>query len=156
MPKGRTGATAGRLAWPKCDIITNPIRYLIEVSRATSNAFAYWAICYGFRSSSPFYHSFFPYNFDSILYQFDFHNTESGSSPKTSLAIAYSVFLELSTAHRDNRPIQELYKIMRTIGTSSPPWRRSYVIHILPVAAPRSSGRPEISNVYFSSSCTFT
>lgn len=38
---------------------------------------------------------------------------------------------------------------MRTIGTSSPPWRRSYVLHILPVAVPRSSRRPEISNVYF-------
>jgi len=38
---------------------------------------------------------------------------------------------------------------MRTLGTSSPPWRRSYVLHILPVAVPRSSRRPEISNVYF-------
>lgn len=89
--------------------------------------------------SSPFSHSFFL----SLEFRFNIN------SNKTSLAIAYSVFQELSTAHRDNRPIQEFYTIMRTIGTSSPPWRRSSVLHILPVAVPRSSRGPEISNVYF-------
>lgn len=88
-------------------------------------------------------------SFLSLEFIFNIH------SNKTSLAIAYSVFQELSTAHRDNRPIQEFYTIMRTIGSSSPPWGRSYVIHILPVAVPRSCRGPEISNVYFSSSCTF-
>ena len=48
-------------------------------------------------------------SFLSLEFIFNIH------SNKTSLAIAYSVFQELSTAHRDNRPIQEFYTIMRTI-----------------------------------------
>lgn len=55
------------------------------------------------RCSSPFSHSFFLYNLDSI----------SILTRPTSLAIAYLVFQELSTAYRDNRPILEFYTIMR-------------------------------------------
>lgn len=45
------------------------------------------------------------------------------NSMKTILAIAFSVFQELSTAHRENQPTQELYTIMRIINSNFTPGR---------------------------------